>query len=290
MRTAWVAAVVLIALVASCVEPETPAATTTTSTTVAETRAGTTTTSLPATDACPLDGAAFHEGGVVETWEQAASDSRAIGRIAWRVNPDCEVLAIWFQTAEGAPATTPPSAEVAYLQSQQIIRVHLDVAATSLIDQLVETPLVDRLFVVRGVDGDFFVDLHLASPAQARARVDTSPARLLVYLQPGLVPFQGTAAVGDRVVVTVPLAGSAAQRVLQVSGYARTGEAEVIVIATAGGTLVSQDSATAADQTGAWGEFRATIDLPARDISLFVGEQRPNDGSLTGVTVSLTAP
>lgn len=287
MRTSEALALVLLIVTGACTTSE-PAATTTTNVPPIPATTSTTTTTTPSSEPCPTD-EAFVEGGVVEEVEQPADDSNAIGRIGWSMLAECEVFTFSFQTSEGAPATTPPPLRIVYLDSQQILRIYVDADSTMVVDQLVETPLVDRLFVVRGLDDRMFIDLHLAAPAQARAQVDLSPARLVLYLQPGLIPFEGIATVGDRVVVISPLPGARTERLLQVSGYTRI-HTEVKVIATAGGTLVGQTSTTPQDHPSTWREFVTTIDLPVQDISLFVGEQKAEDGSLKGVTISLDAP
>lgn len=162
------------------------------------------------------------------------------------------------------------------------------VEATVITDQLVETRLVDRIYVVRSLEGGMFIDFHLAEPTQARVEAVVSPARLVLILKPGLVPLSGFSSMGDRVVVTSPPAGITVDPFLTVSGYSRTFEANVLLIATVGNDVVVERSTTAADWTETWGEFRSTISLPRGSISLFVGESRAQDGMLEGVTVSLT--
>jgi hypothetical protein len=157
-------------------------------------------------------------------------------------------------------------------------------------DQLVETPLVDRMFVVRGLAGGMYIDLHLEGPAQARAEVSNSPAHLTVHLEPGIDPFDSTAVYGPNVVVTGPGAGAeaAAGIPFEVTGYARTVEASVLIVATIGGQLVAETSATAADSAETWGEFSTPIQLPPGEVSLFVGEPGPAEGEPIGVTIDLT--
>jgi hypothetical protein len=178
---------------------------------------------------------------------------------------------------------------VLHLESFQVLRVRmLGVDATVITDQLVETQLVDRIYVVRSLDGGMFIDFHLTEPTQARVEAGASPARLILTMRPGLVPLSGFSTIGERVVVTSPPAGSTVDPFLTVSGYSRTFEAVVLLIGTVGNEVVVERSTTAADWTETWGEFRSTINLPSGPVSLFVGESSAQDGALEGVTVSLT--
>lgn len=273
----------LLALVAGC--SAAPAATTSTTSPSTTLPAATTTPTLAR---CSED-FEFGEGGDIAELDQQSSDSGTIGAISWDAAEGCETFTIAFQTSEGAPATTPPSARVLHLDSFQVLRVQmLGVGATVITDQLVETQLVDRLYVVRSLDGGMFVDFHLAEPAQARVEATASPARLVLTLKQGLVPLSGFSVFADRVVVTSPPAGSTVDAFLTVSGYSRTFEAGVLLIGTVGNDVVVERTTTAADWTETWGEFRSTINLPQGPVSLFVGESSARDGALEGVTLSLT--
>lgn len=231
----------------------------------------------------------FGEGGQIAELAHETSDSGTIGAIAWETSEDCETFTLSFQTSEGAPATTPPAARLLHLESYQVLRVRLlGVGTTVITDQLVETQIVDRIYVVRALEGGMLVDFHLAEPAQARITQGASPARLVITLKPGLVPFSGFSTIGDRVVVTAPPDGDTVDPFLTVSGYSRTFEASVLLIATVGDEVVVERSTAAADWTETWGEFRSTISLPQGPVSLFVGESSPEDGALEGVAISLT--
>ena len=134
-----------------------------------------------------------------------------------------------------------------------------------------------------------FVDLHLAAPAAARARVTSEPARLNIDLRPGFVEFAGTATTDDLVVVVSPGDGANVPPAATVSGYARTFEANVVTIVTQGGQVISETGTTAAEWAVTWGEFSQELTLPPGSVSLFVGQSSPEDGSLDGVTLELTA-
>ena len=245
------------------------------------------TTTLPLVAGCD-EGVEFVEGGDISLIEQERSDSTWIGTVSWTAEPACETFTIGFSTSEGAPPTTPPRVSATYIGEAPIIRIHMDVEGTAITDQLVETQLVERLYVVRRLDGGMFLDLHLAGPTQARIDVSSSPARLTVDLQPGIVDYPTKPAVNELVVLPIPLDDSAVDSpTVRIEGYARTFEADVLTIVTQGDQLVAETVTKAADYTETWGEFRTSIDLDPGDYSLFVGEESPEDGSLQGVTIDL---
>ncbi|GEM_PF-999084 len=286
-------ALLLIALVASCgIASNAPTSTTTVTTTIGTT---TTATSLAAgtTEAQPVVGCpadpAFVDHGRVTRLDQPTSDTRSLGLISWQVDDGCERFGIDFETTEGAPATTPPTVVVDFLETRQILRIWMDVASTVVTDQLVETPLVDRLFVVRALEGGMFIDIHLSGPALARVAISNSPARMSLELQAGTDPLVAApAAVTEDVVVVSPSIGIETSAEADVSGYVRTFEGNVLVRATVADSVVAETSATAADWVETWGEFRASITLPTGQVNLFVGEMRPDDGQPVGANLSLT--
>ena len=257
----------------------------TTATTVAPT--GPTSTVPPVVD-CPGAGE-FEEGTGIARIDGAGSDSTRLGRISWRVSDQCESFSFEFETAEGAPATTVPELRVAHLESFQVIRVEMSLSQSIVADQLVETDLVKRLYVVRALDGSTFVDLHLARPAAARARVAASPARLTVDLRPGFVDFAGTSALDDQVVVVSPPSGADVDRLTSFTGYARPAFSPVAIVVTQGGAVVAETETVLADPAAGWAEFRHQIALPSGELLVLVGGQDPDGAIVDGVTVDLTA-
>ncbi len=243
---------------------------------------------LPPIVECPGIGE-FNEGGAIAVVEGTESDSTTLGEITWTANDQCETFAFEFQTAEGAPATSVPEIRIDHLESFQVIRIRLDVTRAVLTDQLVETALVDRLYVVDALDGDLFVDLHLASPAAVRARWTSSPARLTLDLRPGLTEFFGTSTVGETTVVVSPASGTAVPVTAQFMGYSRVEDGEVVLVVTQDGAIASQTSTSTVSTDATWREFQQTIGLPPGEVSVLVGESDPEDGSLDGVTVEVTA-
>lgn len=258
----------------------------------------TTTTVLPSTTiqappvtgepglGCPAD-LDFVGSGRVTRIDQPASDTNILGLISWQADEGCERFGLDFETNEGAPATTPPTVTVEYLESNQVLRIHMEVEQTVVTDQLVETDFVDRLYVVRALDGGMFVDLHLVRSTQARAEVSNSPARLVIELQAGNEELMGIAATSDLAVVVVPPEGSEVGGTVDVEGYARTFESNVLLIATSGDELIAEAQTTAADSIDTWGEFKVSVELPTGDASIFVGEEDAEDGGLEGVTVNV---
>jgi hypothetical protein len=246
------------------------------------------TSTLPPVIECPGVGD-FEEGGGIAEIPGEGSDSRSLGRISWETNDQCETFHIDFETSEGAPATTVPAIRVDHLESFQVVRIDLDVDGTLVTDQLVETGLVDRLYVVRALSGDMFVDLHLAEPAAVRVQVFSSPARLSLELRPGVVPFAGRSTLGQDIVLTSPPGGADVDPNVQLIGYARTFEANVLAVVTQGGDVVTEATTTAADSAFTWGEYRLALTLPPGAVTVFLGDESPEDGSLEGITVDLTA-
>jgi hypothetical protein len=219
--------------------------------------------------------------------DQPESDSSKVGLITWRANPGCEVVQIDFETAEGAPATTPPSVDIEYLDSLQVLRIAVSAVDTVITDQLVQTELVDRLYTITSLEGEMFVDLHLLQPTQARARITTSPARVFIELQRGPGEFLGHAALSDVAVLTDPWESAIVATNLEVTGYAMTPDDLVTIIATNNGTVAVESTIeTAAGST--WAEFKTRIDIPTGETSLFVGQQSEDEPGLAGITVGIS--
>lgn len=284
MRAWRVIPIFVLTLAACSPDTESVASSTTTQPSVTSTAP---TTTVPLVAGCP-ENDQFTEGGHVATIDQPSSDADTIGLISWIAEESCETFTVSFETSEGAPATTPPDLSVAYIADLPVIRVSVATDETIITDQLVETPMVERLYVVRALEGGMFVDFHLASPAQTRITVESSPARLVLDLQPGIVDYPTPPVVSDFMVVVAPLDASATTSPVAIEGYGRTFESNVLLIATTGDEVVAEDFTTSADSEATWGEFRASMILPPGSISLFVGDENQEDGGLEGVTITLT--
>ena len=245
-----------------------------------------TTTSVPG---CPGDGE-FIEAGPVASSPQNTADSERIGLISWSTTQTCEVFTIEMVTAEGAPATTPPSVTAELLRDVGILRVDLDVTGTAITDQLVQSGLVDRLYVVRQFDGSLFVDLILNAPATARVSTAGSPGVVTIELQPGGGDYSAAPLAGGLFVVTSPAEGEV-QLPIPILGYGRPFEANVVIQLSQGGSIVTETFTNSADYIDTWGEFAHEVETPARgSADLFIGEFSANDGSPSGVVIPITIP
>lgn len=192
-------------------------------------------------------------------------------------------------TAGGAPATEPGGVRAELLRDLGIVRLRLDdrVTSTAIADRLVEGDLVDRVYVVRSLSGELYIDIHLESAALARASINRSPALLVVDLQAGGSELEARPITADLAVVVSPT-GARAEYPLTVEGYARTFEATVVIRIRQGNRLDLDDLTTAADYLVTWGEFRFQLTGgPKGNIELFVGEDSPRDGEERGVRFNL---
>lgn len=201
----------------------------------------------------------------------------------------CERLLITLADAGGNPAAGVPPVQAHLDEETGLLRITFDdrVRTTSITD-LESSGLVERVYVVRGLDGRMFVDVHLASFAAARVRAGESPGQLVVDLRPeGGTPARQPA-VSQFVVVTRPLAGSVAYP-LEVTGYSRTFEANVLGwLVDPQGVETGYVITSAADYIEMWGEFRLRIDEgPDGPAVLMVGDFEPRDGEFKGVTIDL---
>lgn len=235
---------------------------------------------------CPLDDE-FTSSGRIARITQPTSDSKTLGLISIQESEGCERLGFNFETVENAPATTPPSVDAEFLDDGRILRIHLDIDQTVLADQLIETALADRLFVVRSLDGDLFVDVHLAAPAAARVSISNSPAGLTLELSRREGEIGPPALVSRGTVLVSPADINVVGPDVDVSGYSRVFEANVLVLATSGGAVVGQRTTQAADWVETWGQFETTLTLEPGTVELFVGAESPEDGSLEGVTLRI---
>lgn len=246
----------------------------------------TATTAANGEEQCPESIDFVAEGRVLRL-DQTDSDATSIGLITWEANEDCERIVIDFQSLEGAPATTPPNIVVRFLETLQILRVDIGADDSIIIDQLVGTPMVDRLYVVKKLKEGSYVDFHLREPVRAKARVAQSPARLIIDIRPAPEAFLGSAAISDTAVMVTPVDEAVEPRNLEVSGYAISATGEVTVIATSGGNVVAQEVVPVSGHSGQWSEFRTRLDVKAGMTTIFAGEPDPGDGSLNGITVGV---
>jgi hypothetical protein len=230
------------------------------------------------------------EDGAVARVASESSDAEQIGSITWATTPECERFTVDFVTAQAAPATSAPEVTAEWIRSAGVLRVSLDLETTSITDQLVQSNLVDRVYVPRRADRTLFVDFHLLAPALARVSTSSSPGRVLVELSPGGNEYPGLAAFAQNVVVIAPTTGPVEVPV-EISGYSRNFEANTIARITQGATVLAEDFTTAADWVETWGEYSLTLDPDAAGLAvLFVGEQSAQDGSDRGLEIDIGLP
>lgn len=253
----------------------------TTSSTAASSTTSSTTTSTLATGACAGD---FTSRGPVERLPGDAGDAVNITGIISESLEGCDRTTIQLGTASGAPATGVNAVSIEWLDGVGVLRVSLeDVVATAVSDQVLESLILDRLFVVRALDGSLFVDFVTSGPASARAELLTDPARVVIELVPSPDGEPRPPAQGGNVVVTSPIPTPASYPIL-IEGYSRHFEANVL--ARIDGELVGVT--TAADWLETWGAFELVVDSgPDGPAELFVGEDSARDGSPIGVTIPL---
>lgn len=216
--------------------------------------------------------------------DQPESDTRILSSITWVANADCETFTIQFTTGEGAPATTPPPVIVDILHSGSILRVDLGLGEAAVVEQLVETGFVRSLYVVRSPQGNLFVDLHLLRAAAARIATSSSPARLVIEMEPGLAQLREAPIIGSRVVVLEPARGEVLPYPIRVSGYSRIEGGAVGVQMRQAGLVVDSASVEATDWEGAWGWFETELAGPPGPVELLVGDLDSGRGVSLNVT------
>lgn len=225
------------------------------------------------------------EEGPVPTPDSAESDADQLAAITWETDPDCERFTLEFTSAEGAPATTPPIVNADFLRSFAVLRVYTDVEVAAVADQLVQSGLVDRIYVVRQSDRALFVDFHLSSPALAG--IEAASGNVVVTFEPGGADYDGVSSFADNVVVVAPAPGPV-EVPISVQGYSRNFEANTVVQVTQDGAVVAEDFTTAADWVETWGEFEIAISPEGSGpAELFVGEFSAQDGSPRGVVLDI---
>jgi hypothetical protein len=255
---------------------------------VAPTSAGSSTTAVEV-GGCG-DGGEMSEDGEVASADGNASDAEQIGAITWETDPDCERFTIALVTAQAAPATSVPTMSAELIRSSAVLRVFLDLEATSVTDQLVQSGLVDRIYIARRADRSLFVDFHLSSPALARVSVEESPGQVLVELEPGGSEYDGLSAFAQNVVVITPTTGSV-EVPTEIAGYSRNFEANTLARISQGGTVLDEGFTTASDWVETWGEYSLSLDpAGSGEAELFVGEQSAQDGSDHGVVIEIELP
>ncbi|NOT34358.1 MAG: hypothetical protein HOP12_09335 [Candidatus Eisenbacteria bacterium] len=201
-------------------------------------------------------------------------------------------LVIAFADSSGLPARRLGGSRVELLRGQGVLRVWLPgrIERAAMTETWLSNDLLVGAYVVHSMEGQRFVDVHLRAPAVARAWQDDRTAAIVIEFEAGGDPLPAAAARGARVVLMLPRAGPTGYP-LQVWGYARTFEANVVAELMVDGRIVQDTFTTAADYVEMWGEFRLMLPGgPSGEIELRVGEGNAETGEWEGTSVRLTLP
>jgi hypothetical protein len=245
-----------------------------------------------AADAVCLQAERFTADGTIDVpAPSGATDAAAVRALRWEPHDGCERLVIDLGTAGGAAAAEPGVVRAEVLREFGIVRVTLpgiDRAETDATDAAFAGELAAAAYTVRAQDGaNLFVDVHLAGAAEAHVGVLRVPARVVVDVRPGTAAPGARPLREQRVVVLRPQSGDASYP-LEITGYARTFEANVVARLEHDGTDVAEQFTTAASWLEAWGHFTIVIDEgPAGAVTLHVGEYSAKDGTWEGARVLL---
>lgn len=281
-------AAVLILLITACSSSGTDSTAPPTSPATTATPATPTTLDSATVSPCLEGDAEFGDEGIVASVGVNSGDARGIADLRWAAHEGCERFVVDLATVDGAPAIAVGETSVALVEPG-ILRIQLPqtVTLTAVADNTFDGDLVQRAYVVRDRAGSLFVDLLLSGAIEARASALESPARVVVDVQPGSGKPGGTPTIGENVVVTSPQAGEVGYP-LQVAGYSRTFEANVVARIRGGGEETGLFT-TATDYLETWGVFELEFgEGPLGQVELFVGEDDAADGSERGVTIPLT--
>jgi Immunoglobulin-like domain of bacterial spore germination len=234
----------------------------------------------------------FLEKGTVVAQGHEHGDATQVSSLIAAPMEGGERFIVGFARADGFPATTIGKVTVEFRREQRVIRIRLpvEVVSTGVTDNTFTGQFADRAFVVRALDETgLYIDLHLRAAALARANVYSGPALVVVDLKQGGEMLPPWPLVGDRVVALAPPRDGRVSYPIEITGYARTFEANVVAeLRTDAGGPPARQNATAADYASAWGEYRMRFDDgPHGKIKLFVGEYSAKDGTPQGVTTNL---
>lgn len=233
---------------------------------------------------CAVDSTPFTETGTIGSGGAARSDAAVIESFEWETHDDCERLRMSFSTPEGAPAVATPIVGAEFIRHVGVLRVEFagGITEAAVVEQLVDTPLIDRVSVFSSVAGNLVADLHLAAPAFARILTEDSPATLLIDLVPGGDDY-AAAPVRQADMVVLGPDPAAAGYPITITGYADSSSFESLTgrLEAADGSVVVGTSAVADNPRG-WGGFAMVFpDGPAGDVTITIDD---------GPTLRLTIP
>lgn len=182
---------------------------------------------------CLTEEPSFGGEGEIGNYTPTASDSALLATVDWRVWNGCERFLLSMASMEGAPTLVPPSASLVILRQHGVLRLLLgaEVETSAISYQKVDSPLVDRLYVLKSPGGGTYVDLHLTAPTIARMIPSSGPATLTVDLRPGGAPFTHPPVSTSRAVLLLP-EGEKFQYPFAVAGYLRPGSEDWVATLT----------------------------------------------------------
>lgn len=239
-----------------------------------------------------LQGEPFIDDGMYPVESSQTGDAHTISALRWEEHDGCERFVIDFITEDGNPAFGVGEITAEVRRDLGVVRINLpsvervDTGATDADFD----GLVDAAYVVRSEEGRWlYVDLHLAEEAEVHIAVIEEPGRVFVDLRPGGPPIPPPAAAENHIVVLEPRTEEVTYP-FDITGYARTFEANVVARIEREGEEILETFTTATSWVDAWGYYSITIDNgPSGPIVLHVGEYSARDGTWSGVRLSLEA-
>ena len=275
-----------LVLLAACIPAEAPTSTTTAVAPVTRTAAPTSTTVPPTTTTisppplfttsttrtsetadprpippCLTPDPPFGDEGEIGSYNPTGSDSAILSSIDWQAWQGCDRFLFSMASPEGAPTLVPPSALLTSLADRGVVRLQLgegdETSAVSF--QLVNSPLVDRIYVVKAPDAGLLVDLHVSEPVSARMIPSSAPATLTLDLRPGDVPLSHRPVVGARAVLFLPSGREGIHYPFTVNGYLRPGIDESVATLTGPDETVTEARFPLAGTDDLWSSFVAVF-------------------------------
>lgn len=218
-----------------------------------------------------LVGDGFVEVGRIDAFDRNEADARQVLEFRFARHKGCErvVIDLANEDGEAAERTGPASAE--FLRELGVVRVHLesDIGLDSLVGSETEAGFegewARRAFLVRPLDGNAFIDIHLGEPALVRVLMLDEPARIVIDLRPGGDALPPPAAIDEDFIVVLSPRVANGERAgvsypFTIRGYGRAFEANVIYRIRVNGEVVAEDFTTAASWAETWGEFELEVD------------------------------
>ncbi len=203
----------------------------------------------------------FGDEGEIGSYSPTGSDSAILVSIDWQSWGECERFVLSMASPEGAPTLVPPPALLTSFAERGVVRLQLgegdETSAVSY--QLVNTPLVDRIYVVKAPDAGLIVDLHVYEPVSARMIPSSAPATLTLDLRSGNIPFSRKPVVGSSAVLFLPSGREEIHYPFTVNGYLRPGIDESVATLTGPDGSVTEARFPLAGTDDLWSSFVAVF-------------------------------